>query len=769
MIVRSTQTGGITLPVPAEKIKEIRAEIRNLEIDIITDKVVIQGILHKQIFFVGLRDGIVRHIPEDVPFSTFIDVPGALPGMKAQVDVVIEHIKAELSRDGKQLTQKVILEIFVKIVDEVQFTVKPDPTGPLVKAEIVIGENVKQELVMNEVELPVPAIKIADIISEIRITDTEVIKDKVIIQGIIHKQLFYIDVDNVERHIAEDVPFSTFLDIPGALPGDNVQVNAVIELIKRELNRIPGKIVRQEIVFEIFVKVHRTEQINIALGEGPLVKLPFVVGENTKQDLIANDIKLDEPAIKVKEIQASFRNLKAVVIENKVVVQGILHKQIFYVDRDNIERHQAEDIPFSNFLDVPGALPNMDVDFNPIIEDVIFQLRRGNILHQKVVVQYFIKVTEPEQVQVIPGRGPLLKIEEVVGENTKQILIERRVPPPPPVEPITVTTEVIRLVEGERICTQRIIDNEFCLPEIAVKIKSIVPVIRNVEVDVLVDEILVSGEIVKNITFVDKNNVVRHAVEVVPFEFLLDAPGVTPDFTVDDLEIEIENLSFKLNECGVKVEQTIVLKFIIDLREAEQCQVVTDVTGPGIVTEEVAARVELVIVPTTPQGEEPELEVFGPNLVNSSVELVPPAAEIIDVLASVEDFTAETIDGGVVFSGTVIKEVIYLTEGGEEAVETEEVPFEILFEDEDVEASFDVPEAFVTIEDIQISLSNDGSTLEQVILLTFEFKVTDERIITILTDVEGPGIGEVETKVIILDVVGVGPTPVRVVTDVEIL
>lgn len=769
MIIRAAQTCAITLPVPAEKIKEIRAEVRNLEIDIITDKVIIQGVLHKQVFFVGLLDGIVRHIPEDAAFSTFIDLPGALPGMKAQVDVVVEHIKAELSQDGTQLTQKVILEIFVKVVDEVQFTVMPDPTGPLVKAEIVIGENVKQELVLNEVELPVPAIKIADIISEILITDTEVIIDKVIIQGIIHKQLFYIDEDNVERHIAEDVPFSTFLDIPGALPEDNVQVNAVIELIKPELNEIPGTIVHQEIVFEVFAKVHRTEQINVALGEGPLVKLPFVVGEDTKQDLIISDVTLDQLAIKVKEIQASFRNLKAVVIENKVIVQGILHKQIFYVDSNNIERHQAEDIPFSNFLDIPGALPSMEVDFNPIIEDVIFQLRPDNILHQKVVVQYFVKVTELEQVQVLPGRGPLLKIEEVVGENTKQILIECFVPPPPPVLPIIVTPDVIRLVDGDQYSTQRIIDNVFCLPEIAVKVKSITPEIRNVEIDILVNEILVSGEIVKHITYVDTNNIVRHVVEVVPFEFLIDVSGVSSDFTIDDLEIEIENLSFKLDECGVKVEQTIILKFIIDVSEAEQVQIITDVTGPGIVTEGVEARVELVIVPPALLNQEPGLEIFGPNPVESIVELVPPATEIIDILASVEDFAAETIDGGVVFTGTVIKEVIYLTEGGEEAVVTEEVPFEILYENENVEASFNVPEAFVTIEDIQISLSEDGSTLEQIILLTFEFKVTDERIITVLTFVGGPGIGEVTTKILILDVVGVGDTPVNAVTNVEVL
>ncbi len=762
--VRREQVGGVTLPVPAEKIKEIRAEIRNLQINIITDKVIIQGIIHKQIFFVDLN-GIVRHFPEDVSFSTFIDVPGALPEMHAQVDVEIEHIKAELSPDGKRITQKVILEIFVKVVDEVQFNINLNPSGPLVKLEAVVGENIKQDMVVNEIELPFLALKIADIVAEIRINDIEVIPNKVIIQGIIHKQVFYIDETNIERHIAEDVPFSTFLDVPGALPGDNVQVNAVIEIIKRELNAIPGNILTQEIVFEIFVKVHRTEQMNIELGGGPLIKLPFVIGENTKQDLVVSDIELENPAIKVKDIDVTLRDIRTVVITDKVIVQGTVHKQIYYVDQNNIERHQAEDVPFRNFLDIPGALSESSVDFNPVIEDVLFTLLPGNILHQKVVLQYFVKVTELQQANVVPGSGPLVKVEEVIGENTKQILVERRFPPEI-VVPITVTREVIRVAEGAEQMVQKILTNTFTLPTQAVKVKSITPTIRNVEIDVLVDQILITGELVKQVTFVDLNNVVRSVTEIVPFEFLLETPGVTPDVTVDDIDVEIESLTFKLQKDCQSVDQTIVFKFTIGLEDAEQLFVVTNVSGPGIVTDTVRARAEVVVIP-----DEPGLIELGPIPVESAVDLIPPAIEILDIIATVQEFTVETEDGAVRFTGIINKEVIYLTENEIETTETELVPFDILFEDTAIEADFIVPEAFVSIVDIQPTLSDDGALLEQAILLTFEFKVTDERIITIVTDVSGPGIGTVTKETILLDIVGdgVGPVPVEVVTDVEIL
>ncbi|AZR74518.1 hypothetical protein BBF96_14665 [Anoxybacter fermentans] len=564
IIVNREEVGGVTLPVPAEKIKDVRAEIRNVEIDVIRDKVIIQGIVHKQIFFVDF-DGIVRHFSEDVIFSTFIDIPGALPEMETQVEIVIEHIKTELSPDGTQITQKIILQIFAKVVDEVQFNVALNPAGPLVKAEEVIGENIKQELIINKTSFPEVAIKVDDIIAEVRVTGTEVIHDKVIVQGIIHKQVFFVDVDNVERHLSEDIPFSTFLDIPGAVFGDNVQVNAQIELIKWDLEQIQGgSILNQEIVFEIFAKVHRIVQANVEVGSGPLIKLPFIIGENTKQDLIISDLPLNFPAIKVKEVNVSFGNLRTVAIKDKVVLQGILHKQIFYVDENNIERYQAEDVPFRNFVNIPGAKPGNDIDFNPVIEDVIFKLQEGNILHQKVIVQYFVKVTEVQQVNVVPGNGPLLKVKEVIGENTKQLLIERRVPEI--ILPITVEREVATVKEQ---MVQEILTNSFYLPFKAIKIKSIEPIIQNVKIDVLDDRILVTGEVLKQVTFVDIQNIVRGTTEVVPFEFLIDVPGITPDTNVDDLKIEIENLSFKLVD-NQRVDQTIIFKFILGTAMAEQ-------------------------------------------------------------------------------------------------------------------------------------------------------------------------------------------------------
>jgi len=385
----------VTLTLRAIKIRNIHAEIRELTADVIADKVVIQGVLHKQIFFVG-EDNIVHHQAEDVSFSTFVDVPGAEPGMNVQLHPIIETVIYNLL-SPTLLHQKVVIEFFVKITETRQLNILTG-NGPLVRVDQVVGENTKQELFENFVTLANPAIKIDDIAVKIQDIETHVIEDKVIIQGVIHKQIFYVGTNNVEYHQGEDVEFSTFVDVPGAMPGMDVEVVPVVEFVHFDLR--DATTLLQKVVVEFFAKVTESVQINVALGPGALLKLETVVGENTNQILVENLFTLPVPAIKIREIVARIEDISTEVIEDKVIIQGILHKQIFFIGTDNLEHHQAEDIPFSTFVDIIGATPGTNVRVDSRIETILFELEDSTTLRQKVVIEFFVKVTQTQQLLV---------------------------------------------------------------------------------------------------------------------------------------------------------------------------------------------------------------------------------------------------------------------------------------------------------------------------------------------------------------------------------
>jgi hypothetical protein len=615
-------TQNAVLPFSAIKVRNVVGKIVNLVTDIIPNKVIVQGVVHEQVFFVG-TDGIVHHLGDDVPFSTFLDIPGAQPGMNAQVTGIIEEIIPELAANGLSITKKIIIEVFVKVTETVQVNLSPG-NGPTLLLRQVVGENTVQTLIEADVTLNTPAIKIDQIVGKILNVETEVIPDKVIIQGILHKQIFFVGIDNIERHQAEDLPFSTFVDIPGVQPGMDVQVHPRIEAIF--FNLISPTTLRQKAVLEFFVKVTENIRQSGTLGNGPLFKTEEFIGENSVQSLSETLVTLSTPAIKVREIVAQIRDVATHVIPDKVIVQGTIHKQIFFIGIDNIEHHQAEDIPFSLFADIPGAEPGDNIHITPIIEAVFFELLSRTELRQKVIIKIIAVVAREIQLNLVLGDGlPLIKIEQVVGENTKQVLVVRKEEIVPPVSPITITTATIVFPAAEVIGRKQIIlRNTFELPVTAIKIKEIQAVITDLTAKVIIGGVVVEGILDKTIFFVGTDNIVRSINERIPFSILVNVPGISPAQAIETI-VNIENISFSLNAEGNTVTQVVVLEAVVEATEPPppSVTVVTDVTGPGIMTKTVRVRA-LVLTPGGAVFQEFNVvtDVSGPGIISVTKQVV---------------------------------------------------------------------------------------------------------------------------------------------------
>ncbi len=577
---RLTTTQNVVLPLAAVKVRNVVAKVTNLAAEIIPDKVIVQGTIHEQLFFVG-TDGIVHHLADDIPFSAFLDIPGILPGMNAQVSAIIEDVITEVAADGLSILKKIIIEIFVKITETVQVNLEPG-NGPLLFLKQVVGENTIQKLIETDVALFTPALKIDEITGTIQDITAEIIPDKVIIQGILHKQLFFIDTANLGRHQAEDIPFSLFLDIPGIAPGMDIQVQPQIEAIFFDL--IDATTVRQKAIVEFFVKATERIELQVAVGSGPLFKVEDFIGENQVQELSEKVVTLAVAAIKAREIVAKLQNITTQIITDKVIVQGTIHKQIYFIGTDNIEHHQAEELPFSVFLDIPGAAPGDNIHIIPRIEAVLFELISDTELRQKVIIAIQTIITRDIQLNLEIGTGPLFKLEQVVGENTKQLLIVHRDPIPNPVIPTVTTVTVAFSSEAVIIGQQQIISqNTVQLPVSALEVKDIQAIVSNVTFNVIIDGIVVEGEVVKTVSFVDTDNIVRSVTEVVPFSILVSIPGITPE-QITEVTATLEDIIFSLNPSKIAVTQSIVLKAAVTgtTPPVDPVTIVSDVSGPGI-------------------------------------------------------------------------------------------------------------------------------------------------------------------------------------------
>lgn len=637
----------VPLPVPAIKIRNIEAEIRDLTLEIIPDKVIIQGVIHKQIFFVG-NDNIVHHQTDDMPFDTFVDVPGAAPGMAAQIDIDIEKVFAELNPEGTIVTQKVLLNIFVKVEEEEVIRVALDKAGTLVEVDQLIAEGEKQIIKENEVILDQTAIKVDEIRGLISNIETDVISGKVVIQGVLQKQIFFINQENNSIHQAEEVPFETFIELPGVQPGMDVQVKPEIEFIGFDLAE-DGITLSQKNVIKISVRVTQPVQTRIASGFDFLAKLPVVIGENTTQLMRRSEITLDQPAQKVKEINADIINVRTEVLQDKVIVQGIVLKQIFFVDNNNIERHQVEDLPFSTFIEIPGAAPGQTVRVEPKIEDIIFNLINDTLLEEKVIIEIFAKVEEINQLNVLLDEAGLETVLPVViGENQKQLLVEQKVPPPPP--PRQLIIEFITIVQRVEVAArkQAIIENIVELPCPAIKVKEPTAAeIIDVKAELILDDLVaVTGTVVKDIAFVCPDNIVRHIEERVPFRIEIPLPEpIGPGEIVP--EVTIEAIINRLIDGGRRLKEIIILEARIEADSPRFIRVVTLIEGTDITTETVLVREEVVV------SEDPLV---------TEVRTFPVVTNVNDPLGLLTRVIKETLVLNVVGVGRIPIEVVVFAE-----------------------------------------------------------------------------------------------------------
>jgi spore coat assembly protein SafA len=416
-VVKKVVDTTVKLPIVATKIFDVVASVTNVRGEVREGGVLVTGTIKKQLFIVDEKD-LVRHVPEEIPFRELIPVAGARPRLNVQVRASVIDVETTLVDNGKKVRQEVLLEIFVKVTEVQQVEVVTDVKGGpsdlkvekrLLKVDSVVGEDLVSEVIKNTAELPITAQKIFQVVGEVRDVTTEVKEDVVMVRGIVHKQIFLVDERDLVRHVSEDVPFSVAVTIPGARPGFDVQVDVAAIVDRFELLDPPGRRLRQTIVLDIFVKVTEVLQLDVVIdvtGKGieavkKLLKVDEVVADVFETVTVDAEVELPMKAEKIFRIMAEITNVETEIVNGRVIVRAVLHKQLFYVDKSGLLRHEREDVPFQVVANVPGAEPGMNVQARlRIMGDIDFDLN-GRVVQQTAVIEAFLKVTRTVQLEVV--------------------------------------------------------------------------------------------------------------------------------------------------------------------------------------------------------------------------------------------------------------------------------------------------------------------------------------------------------------------------------
>ncbi|MFZ5634624.1 MAG: SPOCS domain-containing protein [Bacillota bacterium] len=451
----TTQTvvrGIVTVPDPkpdVEKVLSTDKSVKVRNVETVPDKVIVEGALTLQIVYVAFEPAqSVHHMHGQIDFTTFVDVPGALPGMTVDVDITVEDVNVT-RRTGhpRDFDVAAVLEVSARVSDVMDIDVVTQcPSGCTCETEEItvdhlIGSNKRQVMISDEFDVPEekpPVEKILDTDVKVEITSTKVLKNKVIVDGTATVALMYVGMlpDQPVHSLHRAFNFSDFVEVPGAMQGMDVRFDVRVESVDVETVRSKPDRLRADIVLKLTANVvePRTVEVITDVSSCPNVETNFtelkvdsLVGENTNQVIIKDTFETPDPKPDVAKILDTMVEKVTVtekkILRDKVIVSGKVEVQIVYVaaQEDQAVHALHRTLPFRTFVEVMGAREDHDVEVKVNVEFTT-ATAKGCEITVEVVLKVTARVTKSLERNVLTTAAPAPAEPCPPGETFKYIV-----------------------------------------------------------------------------------------------------------------------------------------------------------------------------------------------------------------------------------------------------------------------------------------------------------------------------------------------------------
>ncbi|MBZ4653237.1 MAG: Peptidoglycan-binding lysin domain protein [Peptococcaceae bacterium] len=442
------------------------------------------------------------------------------------------------------------------------------------------------------------------------------------------------------------------------------------------------------------------------------LKVENVVGEAMRQVNVVRNITLPVLAKKIESVDTKIRNVKFKIIEDKIIVEATLHKQIYYVEciTGDVQEFTVPDERITEFVHIEGARPGMDARVSVEVEycdveavDMAGDQGCHRVFQQTCILKIKAKVIEMVEIDVVTnvsGEGVTptfrtITIDNVIGSGCEQFTVS---------------------------------DSLIPLPANTKKIKSIDAEIRDVEKKVIPNKVVVKGTIHKQIFYViEPSGEVKETSANVPFNVFVPIQGAKEGQTViTDIRIEFIDSELVTRNHEKFVKETIVLEVCAKVIDRVTINIVTAVAGAEVETRRI--KVERII------GE-------GCRQVNILADIITPmpARKVARVDARLRDLQGEAIPDKVIVKGTLHKQIYYVSAVDDQLRELSvDEPFTEFVHVEGAEKG-DMVDVTGRIEYVNVEAAANTPTTQwrQTAVLEICAKVTETEEITVVTAVKG--------------------------------
>lgn len=444
----------------------------------------------------------------------------------------------------------------------------------LLKIEQTIGKEQTQALVEGEIICPdtKPQIdKILNLDAKSEITDVRVLDDKLLVNGEIKFDLLYrsLDEDDPINNIEASTSFSEEIELDGAhdemLPEVNVDIEH-IEYSKNEENKIEVKAVvalegkiKLDSMIDVVKDIKGSQGLQVKREN---IKYNNVVGKTTSKMLVKEAFEiLDnlEDIATVLKVNAKAYERETKVVDDKVIVAGVVDLTMLYQEEEKNLRSIRKEIPFTHFIDVKGALKDMN-------STVVLNIETPQI-----------KINED-----IEGKHRIVDFEgyvdvncEVYNQEEKEIAID------------TYSVNKVYNLEKQDVdlieCLGNTTNKETFRGNIKVRDDAdIIKDIYNVDVKpILTDQrtienkVLVEGVLELNMLYLEEDsNEIKTSIADMPFKSYIDVDGAQ-DGTDLDIKVALDSVKYsRTNSREAEVE--VSLKNDIKINRVRKISLVTN-------------------------------------------------------------------------------------------------------------------------------------------------------------------------------------------------
>lgn len=318
------------------------------------------------------------------------------------------------------------------------------------KVNLVQGENRVQTVVRGQIEVPEAKPDVEKILSktaDARARNVSIVPDKVIVEGTLAMQVTYVAFkpDQSVHSFYGDVKFTTFVDVPGAEPGDDYTVQFTVEDVSLTTSKKDPRKFDVAAVLSTFAKITKVEEMEIltetpegneALETADITVEHMIGDKETKQIIVSDvfDVPEEKPDVeKILDTKAEAVITDKRLVANKVIVDGEVRLQILYVAMEPQQSvHDLHHtIKFSDFVEVPDAQPGMNVHVSAEVESADVEALTDPALRADVIVKLTVFVSETRTLTDVPTSlrneegytKRKLKTDREIGTGETQVVL----------------------------------------------------------------------------------------------------------------------------------------------------------------------------------------------------------------------------------------------------------------------------------------------------------------------------------------------------------